>query len=160
MHTLSISSLPLLTAPKPPLPLSLGFGFFKTLRSPITLAPYPFRLFFKSPTSLLPEELSGADEDDDEDEDEDIAAEEYDEEVSDQFSYRVEQSEEDEAETSTDEASDAHSMFEQSKAQRVEQLCSEIKQFGADLMDVDELASIYDFRIDKFQVLNWGIFIY
>lgn len=38
------------------------------------------------------------------------------------------------------------------KWQRVEKLLSEVREFGEEIVDVDELASIYNFRIDKFQV--------
>lgn len=37
------------------------------------------------------------------------------------------------------------------KWQRVEKLCNEVREFGVGIIDVDELASVYDFRIDKFQ---------
>ena len=40
------------------------------------------------------------------------------------------------------------------KWQRVEKLCNEVREFGEEIIDVDELASVYDFRIDKFQVLQ------
>lgn len=41
---------------------------------------------------------------------------------------------------------------EEFKWQRVEKLCGEVKVFGEEMIDDHELASIYDFRIDKFQV--------
>ncbi|KAG5009540.1 hypothetical protein JHK87_018055 [Glycine soja] len=52
------------------------------------------------------------------------------------------------------EASDEADVFARHggfKWQRVDKLCNEVREFGADLIDVDELASVYDFRIDKFQ---------
>ena len=45
------------------------------------------------------------------------------------------------------------------KWQRVDKLCNEVREFGADLIDVDELASVYDFRIDKFQVRSSFVFV-
>lgn len=41
---------------------------------------------------------------------------------------------------------------EEFKWQRVEKLCNDVKQFGEEMIDDGALASIYDFRIDKFQV--------
>ncbi|KAG5110522.1 hypothetical protein JHK82_039745 [Glycine max] len=35
--------------------------------------------------------------------------------------------------------------------QRVDKLCNEVREFGADLIDVDELTSVYDFRNNMFQ---------
>uniref|UniRef100_A0A803MB60 DEAD/DEAH box helicase n=2 Tax=Chenopodium quinoa TaxID=63459 RepID=A0A803MB60_CHEQI len=46
-----------------------------------------------------------------------------------------------------------------SKLQRVQKLCDEVREFGADIIDADELASIYDFRIDKFQRLAIKAFL-
>lgn len=37
------------------------------------------------------------------------------------------------------------------KFQRVQKLCDEVREFSAGIIDADELASIYDFRIDRFQ---------
>ncbi|KAL5127818.1 DExH-box ATP-dependent RNA helicase DExH15 chloroplastic [Glycine soja] len=34
---------------------------------------------------------------------------------------------------------------------RVDKLCNEVREFGADLIDVDELTSVYDFRNNMFQ---------
>ncbi|KAK7848101.1 dexh-box atp-dependent rna helicase dexh15 chloroplastic [Quercus suber] len=48
---------------------------------------------------------------------------------------------------------------EEFKWQRVERLCNEVKLFGEDIIDVDELASIHDFRIDKFQRLAIQAFL-
>lgn len=41
---------------------------------------------------------------------------------------------------------------EEHKWQRIERLLSEVREFGAGIIDFEELASIYDFPIDKFQV--------
>lgn len=40
-----------------------------------------------------------------------------------------------------------------------ERICNEVKQFGEDIINVDELASVYDFRIDKFQRLAIQAFL-
>ncbi|KAF2325389.1 hypothetical protein GH714_027363 [Hevea brasiliensis] len=47
----------------------------------------------------------------------------------------------------------------ETKSQRVEKIRNEVKEFGNDIIDVDELASIYDFRIDKFQRLAIKAFL-
>ncbi|EPS65229.1 increased size exclusion limit 2, partial [Genlisea aurea] len=41
--------------------------------------------------------------------------------------------------------------FEDLKWRRVERIRNEVREFGEGIIDVEELASIYDFRIDKFQ---------
>jgi len=110
---------------------------------------FPLSFSFKSPPS--PIRNFNADEDDDEEEEidddedeeeEDIAADEYDEVV-----VSGEASDEDEVEV--EELARYDDGF---KWQRVEKLCNEVREFGVGIIDVDELASVYDFRIDKFQV--------
>ncbi|KHN25085.1 DEAD-box ATP-dependent RNA helicase ISE2, chloroplastic, partial [Glycine soja] len=52
------------------------------------------------------------------------------------------------------EASDEADVFARHggfKWQRVDKLCNEVREFGADLIDVDELTSVYDFRNNMFQ---------
>lgn len=113
---------------------------------------------FKSPTSTLrpfsdaddedeqvevEEDDEDYDEEEEEDEDEDVAADEYDDVVSGEVP--------DEGEA-FEVANDALARHEGFKWQRVEKLCNEVREFGAEIIDVDELASVYDFRIDKFQV--------
>lgn len=110
----------------------------------------PFELSFKSPNSFFPvdSQLSDADEEEEDyedDEDEEVA-DEYDE-----ISYGIEQSE-DETEILVADARDVSTWRKESKWQRVEKLRNEVKEFGNEIIDVNELASIYDFRIDKFQV--------
>ncbi|KAL6013399.1 DExH-box ATP-dependent RNA helicase DExH15 chloroplastic [Asimina triloba] len=89
-------------------------------------------------------------EDDDEEEDggdadEDIAAEEY-EGFSDEYGG---------LEDGTTAAATAVSLevprYEEHKWQRVERLRTEVREFGDGIIDIEELASIYDFPIDKFQ---------
>lgn len=114
--------------------------------------PFRFRPSFQSPRSIFSQksQLSDVDEDEDEDEDEDddddVAAEEYD---SDALGI-LEQSYE-EVELSM-EATEISTAPEEFKWQRVEKLLGEVKEFGEGIIDVDELASVYNFRIDKFQV--------
>lgn len=42
--------------------------------------------------------------------------------------------------------------FEEHKSQRVARLLAEVKEFGEEIIDYNELAGIYDFPLDKFQV--------
>lgn len=117
-----------------------------------------FRVTFQSPSSAFPakSQLSDADEEEDEDEyeeeddDEDVAADEYNDVPGDIMSDGLEQSD-DEIDTSMA-AAEPSTRPEEFKWQRVEKLCSEVKVFGEEMIDDEELASIYDFRIDKFQV--------
>lgn len=95
--------------------------------------------------------MSDADEeeDEDEDEDEDEAAEEYGEFVS------VESDEDGDGEVSDGAAGVAVasplSSREEMRA-RVERLKSHVREFGEGIIDMDELADLYDFPIDRFQV--------
>ncbi|CAK9308574.1 unnamed protein product [Citrullus colocynthis] len=121
--------------------------------------PFRFRPSFQSPRSIFSQksQLSDVDEDEDEDEDEDddddVAAEEYD---SDALGI-LEQSYE-EVELSM-EATEISTAPEEFKWQRVEKLLGEVKEFGEGIIDVDELASVYNFRIDKFQRLAIQAFL-
>ncbi|KHN01135.1 DEAD-box ATP-dependent RNA helicase ISE2, chloroplastic [Glycine soja] len=130
------------------LPLTTTTTLSFSLLRPRSL-PFPLKFHasfsFKSPTSTLrafsdAEEDEEDDEEDDEEEDQDhdqdnVSADEYDDVL---------------GEASDDEA-DVFSPHDGFKWQRVDKLCNEVREFGADLIDVDELASVYDFRIDKFQ---------
>lgn len=98
-------------------------------------------------------QLSDVDEDDDDDDDDDEAADEYD--VPGEASDGVE----DEIETSMATSEAPASRSDEFKWQRVEKLCNEVREFGEELIDVEELASIYDFRIDKFQRLAIQAFL-
>ncbi|CAK8536907.1 unnamed protein product [Lathyrus sativus] len=107
---------------------------------------HSLKFSFRSPTS--PIRTFNADDEDDEDEDEeeedddeDVAADEYDDVVSGEVS--------DEGETF--EADELIRRDDGFKWQRVEKLCNEVREFGVGIIDVDELASVYNFRIDKFQ---------
>ncbi|KAK4765570.1 hypothetical protein SAY86_026660 [Trapa natans] len=147
---------------------SIGLALRQPLRRPLVVPhPSPFLVYYRSPASLLPEDsqLSDADEDEYEDEEEDgdddyVADEFDDDDISGDLSEGVELSD---VETETLEEVEvetgAGSLFEKPKIQRVEKLCSEVRAFGAEIIDVDELAAIYDFRIDKFQQLAIEAFL-
>lgn len=121
---------------------------------------FKFRTSFKSPNSIFHSEsqLSDAEqeeydyEEEDEDDDaDDVAADDYDD-ISGDVSDGV---------VSGDDENDVFGAetirHEGFKWQRVEKLCNEVREFGKEIIDVDELASVYDFRIDKFQVLyQWS----
>ncbi|CAL2231524.1 unnamed protein product [Prunus armeniaca] len=140
---------------------------FCSPKSPPTYSPSSlrFRVTFQSPSSAFPakSQLSDADEEEDEDEyeedddDEDVAADEYDDVPGDIMSDGLEQSD-DEIDTSVA-AAEPSTRPEEFKWQRVEKLCSEVKVFGEEMIDDEELASIYDFRIDKFQRLAIQAFL-
>ncbi|XP_027097261.2 DExH-box ATP-dependent RNA helicase DExH15 chloroplastic [Coffea arabica] len=119
------------------------------------------KTFYKLPKSIFPAESQVSDEEDEDegeeqleeddneyaDDDEDIAADEYDgvrHEVS-------EEEEEEEIESFSVVAESKESKHEEFKWQRIARICNEVKVFGDEILDVDELASIYSFRIDKFQ---------
>ncbi|EEF42252.1 helicase, putative [Ricinus communis] len=148
--SLSISSLPYHSR-------TLGFCSPKPLHFSPSHFSFQFKLSFKSPTSPLPidSHLSDAEDDDDDDDDEE-AADEYD-----YFSGEssVEEIEENETELISVTTEDLTWRNEESKKQRVDKIVNEVKQFGNDFIDVHELASIYDFRIDKFQRLAIEAFL-
>ncbi|XVF02347.1 hypothetical protein REPUB_Repub04eG0167700 [Reevesia pubescens] len=156
MNTLSILTLPSVfpTTKHSQIPLfqslpqSLPFCRPKSI-----LYPLSFRLSFKSPRSPFSAEpqLSDADDEDLEDDDDDDdyeAADEYDEydSVSGEVSDDV-QTTEDESEISVD----SFNRHKESMWQRVERLCNLVREFGEEMIDVDALSDVYDFRIDKFQ---------
>ncbi|PKI47220.1 hypothetical protein CRG98_032357 [Punica granatum] len=111
----------------------LRFGLRKLLRRPpIAPPPSPFIVAYRSPASRLPEDsqLPDADEDEYEDEDEDLAADEYDDEdISGDLSDDGAEPSDDEAEMSVESEVRAggRAVLEKSKVQRVEKLCSEVR---------------------------------
>ncbi|XP_057948536.1 DExH-box ATP-dependent RNA helicase DExH15 chloroplastic isoform X2 [Malania oleifera] len=136
----------------------LGFCCPKALRKSAT-GSSQFQVSYKPSGSLFPVEpqLSDAEEDDyDEDDDDDEAADEYDD-VSAGVSDGLEESE-DEIEASMA-AENVPYRLEEFRWQRVEKLLNEVREFGEEIIDVDELASVYDFRIDKFQRLAIQAFL-
>lgn len=115
-----------------------------------------FRTAFASPNSIFHShsQLSDAEQEEDDyeeeeyeddDADDDVAADEYDD---DDVSGEVSDGD-DESDVLTTADMIRHEGF---KWQRVEKLCNEVREFGEEIIDVHELASVYDFRIDKFQV--------
>ncbi|KAJ6981152.1 DExH-box ATP-dependent RNA helicase DExH15 chloroplastic [Populus alba x Populus x berolinensis] len=167
-NTLSILSSPYISKFNPslfpPLPQTLGFYCLQKPKP----KPRPFNSFrllslSNSPNSFIPAEsqLSDAEndeeeeyeDDEDEDEEEDEAADEYDD---------ISEALEEEAETEISvhaSSSDVSNWRKESKWRRVEKLCNEVKEFGNEIIDANELASIYDFRIDKFQRLAIEAFL-
>ncbi|KAF1873081.1 hypothetical protein Lal_00016202 [Lupinus albus] len=146
-------------------PTTLSFFSFSLLRNHSLLFPLSFS--FNSPTSSFPTIQHHNDDDDD---DEDVAADDYEEEEEEEeFEGEDEDDGDDVAADDYDdgEATDADDgdAFDVPlsdgafKWQRVEKLCNEVREFGANIIDADELASVYDFRIDKFQRLAIQAFL-
>ncbi|KAJ8569869.1 hypothetical protein K7X08_006446 [Anisodus acutangulus] len=98
------------------------------------------RTFYKFPKSVFPVEE---------------AAEEYDV-VYGEVSDGDDEDSEDEIESSD---SGEVLNIEESRRQRVEKLRDEVREFGDGIIDANELASIYSFRIDKFQRLSIQAFL-
>lgn len=110
---------------------------------------------YKFPKSLFSEEpqLSDVDEDDEEDEE---AADEY--EVT-PLEVLTGVEEEDDALEAIPTATETQFRSAEFKWQRVERLRNEVREFGEEIIDADELASVYDFRVDKFQRLAVQAFL-
>ena len=112
-----------------------------------------FQTLYNSSKSLssVENQLSDAEEDEFDDDD-DEAAEEYDEDSGDATEISGELEEEDELEIQDEELIASSWSTNDTKLQRVQKFCDEVREFGAGIIDVNELTSIYDFRVDKFQV--------
>ncbi|KAK9277300.1 hypothetical protein L1049_006840 [Liquidambar formosana] len=133
---------------------TVGFCHPKPLRARTASSPQ-FRTSYKFPRSVFPVESQLSDDDDDDDDD-DEAADEY-EDISAEVSDGVEEGED---ETESPMAiSEALSRSVEFKCQRVEKLRNEVREFGEEIIDVEELASIYNFPIDKFQRLAIQAFL-
>lgn len=139
----------------------LGFCSLKPLRTSTPNHSPHFPASYKFPRSLFPSEpqlsddFEDEDDDDDDDGDDEEAADEYDD-VPGEVLDGGELSEEDEVESPVDDddgALEGKPVFEEFKWQRVERVLNEVREFGEEIIDEDELASIYNFRIDKFQVI-------
>ncbi|XP_048535964.1 DExH-box ATP-dependent RNA helicase DExH15 chloroplastic-like [Triticum urartu] len=63
------------------------------------------------------------------------------------------------AEDSRQETAERRQRSEQYKSQQVAKLVAEVREFGDDIIDYNELAGIYDFPIDKFQRLAIQAFL-
>lgn len=169
MNTLSFLSIPLNSALFSPPPSSCNkilvpFPRLGFCHKP-TQNPLRFRLSFCSPvpnfSAVAENQLPDADEDDadeDEEDDDDEAAEEFDDDLVLDSAEEQAQSEDDELETPSDELSTGFQSAE-TKFQRVQKFCNEVREFGEGIIDADELASLYDFRIDKFQRLAIKAFL-
>uniref|UniRef100_A0A7C9A378 RNA helicase n=1 Tax=Opuntia streptacantha TaxID=393608 RepID=A0A7C9A378_OPUST len=120
-----------------------------------------FRPSFKSPNSVA-NQLSDADDDEETEEfdDDDEAADEYVEVSGEEMDLDDDLEDEDGAQTQVeDELSASFWSSNESKFQRVKKLCDTVRELGAGIIDADELAYIYDFRIDKFQRLAIKAFL-
>lgn len=135
---------------------SLGFVQFNP-KLPLRITPIRSRNSSKEQLSLPHNEFElesgGEDEEDEEDdefdeyEDDDIAADEYtiDSDAS-------EEEEEDEEGWSDSDTVAPLRLSEEDKADRVKMLLEQVREFGAEIIDYQEVAAIYDFPIDRFQV--------
>nr|GEV10459.1 DExH-box ATP-dependent RNA helicase DExH15 chloroplastic [Tanacetum cinerariifolium] len=88
-------------------------------------------------------------EEDDEDDDEEEAADEYEGVVvvdDDEF-----EDDDDDDDVEDGDELESKSGFEEFKWQRIERIRNDVREYGDGIIDVDELASVYNFRIDKFQ---------
>ncbi|XP_010419121.1 PREDICTED: DExH-box ATP-dependent RNA helicase DExH15 chloroplastic [Camelina sativa] len=102
------------------------------------------------------EEEEEEDEDEEDDDDDDEAADEY-ENISDEFRNI---DDDDETEFSVDLPTEESARERvELRWQRVEKLRSLVRDFGVEMIDINELISIYDFRIDKFQRLAIEAFL-
>ncbi|MCL7022372.1 hypothetical protein MKW94_028701 [Papaver nudicaule] len=108
------------------------------------------------------EEEEEEEEEEDEDEDDFEAADEYEEYIVDEDTNEVEDEEEEEEEESDSvivSSSSSSSRYEEHKWQRVERLRNDVRELGEGIIDYNELSSIYDFRVDKFQRLAIQAFL-
>ncbi|MQL80165.1 hypothetical protein Taro_012599 [Colocasia esculenta] len=116
--------------------------------SPIKHGPFPL-FYSKHSRSSLPVGEQFSDEEDDE-EDDDEAAEEYGDEL-----LEVSEEEEEGAEEAAVVGAVVdgvwRSGFEEHKWQRVARFLADVREFGGEIIDLEGLASIYDFPLDKFQ---------
>ncbi|KAG8366232.1 hypothetical protein BUALT_Bualt17G0055100 [Buddleja alternifolia] len=161
-----------------PFPLFKPFLHFQPLQFLQFKKQSRFTSPYKFPNSIFPvdsssrrsdDEKEAESEDEDEEEDHDVAAEEYDI-VSGELD---EDSERDEGEEDDDVSEDSGGVdgssggggggyelrFEELKWQRVERIRNDVREFGEEIIDVEELASVYNFRIDKFQRLAIQAFL-
>ncbi|KAK6139263.1 hypothetical protein DH2020_026987 [Rehmannia glutinosa] len=146
-----------------PFPLLKPFLHFQPLQFFHSKNHSHFTAPYKFPSSNFPIESSSQLSDDDneaefdeeEDDEDDVAAEEYDA-VSGEIGEDSEQDEDEEDDevlegSSGIGVSGSDTRYEEFKWQRVERIRNEVREFGEEIIDVEELASIYNFRIDKFQ---------
>ncbi|KAJ8491440.1 hypothetical protein OPV22_013161 [Ensete ventricosum] len=107
--------------------------------------------------SPIKEQLSDTDEDEEDDDDDEVTAMEYDDGL---LADVDQEDEEREGETALLAAEAGPSAkFEEHKWERVTRLLAEVREFGEDIIDYEELAGIYEFPIDKFQRLAIQAFL-
>ncbi|XP_051192754.1 DExH-box ATP-dependent RNA helicase DExH15 chloroplastic [Lolium perenne] len=122
-----------------------------------------------APVSDDDEDEEEADEEDDDeleihdvdaeyDEDEDGEGDERDEELEEESGGEYDE-EGDAAGDSREETAARRQRSEDYKSQQVAKLVAEVREFGEDMIDYNELAGIYDFPIDKFQRLAIQAFL-
>ncbi|KAL6911461.1 hypothetical protein ACP4OV_000266 [Aristida adscensionis] len=151
-------ALPQTQTPSPPLLPSRGAPLhLASARSPSRAA---------APVSDEDEDEEVDEEEDDDEiglrdaEDEDY--DEYEEGDEEEVDEEGEEEDEAEAEEEEDEREDTAARRRESeeyKSRRVAKLVAEVRQFGEDMIDYNELAGIYDFPIDKFQRLAIQAFL-
>ncbi|KAM0055933.1 putative RNA helicase [Helianthus debilis subsp. tardiflorus] len=140
-------------------PNILPFTFHRSFQ-PLHHCNFHFnvRCSYKPPRSSLPvgESPVVSDTEEDDEEDDEEAAEEY--EVDAEF---IEADSDDEVEAESDEnvVVVERSRFEEFKWQRIERIRNDVREYGDGILDVDELSSVYNFRIDKFQRLAIQAFL-
>ncbi|KAK9064527.1 hypothetical protein SSX86_015909 [Deinandra increscens subsp. villosa] len=115
----------------------------------------------KLPRSIFSVGESQVSDTEEDDEDDEEAAEEY--EAVGEFSPENEPESEDEAESDenfvSEDDDENRSRFEEFKWQRIERIRNDVKEYGGGILDVDELSSVYNFRVDKFQRLAIQAFL-
>ncbi|GER32299.1 helicase [Striga asiatica] len=165
--SLTLSSLAKRPSSKPSLSLFKHFLYSRPLQLFQPNISSHFTALYKLPSANSPVEsspqLSDDDNDpdfDEEDDEDDLVSEEY-EAVSIDIEDASEQDEDDEddEENAGVGVSGRDSRYEEFKWQRVERFRNEVREFGKDIIDVEELASVYNFRIDKFQRLAIQAFL-
>ncbi|KAI7731826.1 hypothetical protein M8C21_028779, partial [Ambrosia artemisiifolia] len=178
MYTLSSSSsssiiLRSLQNPNFPTPKYTLHHFFTFQTSFQTLNQKPhhlrsnflsnIRCNYKLPKPNIPiDESSQVSDTEEDDEDDEEAAEEYDVDVDIDGEFSEVESEDESGES--DENNNniivvGEGRFEEFKWQRIERIRNDVREYGDGILDVDELSSVYNFRIDKFQRLAIQAFL-
>ncbi|KAL9861684.1 DExH-box ATP-dependent RNA helicase DExH15 chloroplastic [Arabidopsis thaliana] len=138
---------------------SPNFSFTKSLILNPNHLSFKSTLNSLSPSqSQLYEEEDDDDEEEEDEDDDDEAADEYDN-ISDEIRNSDDDDDDEETEFSVDLPTESARERVEFRWQRVEKLRSLVRDFGVEMIDIDELISIYDFRIDKFQRLAIEAFL-
>jgi hypothetical protein len=164
-----------------PLPTSSRHALPQTQTPPVSLLPtHTCRLHLASARSPSRAAASVSDDDEDEEEEEvdvddddddeigirDADDEDYDEyedgdegdeEVAEEESVGEDDEEAEDEDGEREDTSARRRESEEYKSRRVAKLVAEVREFGEDIIDYNELAGIYDFPIDKFQVSFWSV---